>query len=71
MKPGHYVVVVSKTAGPPGAGADDVAAPAGGAEGARSLVPEVYASKESSPLVVEVKAGENDFPLPLEGRTKR
>lgn len=71
MKPGRYVVVVSKSAGPPGVMADDVAAPAGGAPGARSLIPEVYGSKESSPLLVEVKAGDNDFPLTLESRPKR
>lgn len=71
MKPGWYVVVVGKTAGPPGATADDVAAPAGGVPGARSLIPEVYGSKERSPLVVEVTAGDNDFPLALEGRPKQ
>src|SRR5262245_6843000 len=71
MKPGRYVVVVSKSAGPPGVAADDVAAPSGGAPGARGLVPEVYGSKESSPLVVEVKAGDNDFPLALESRPIR
>lgn len=71
MKPGRYVAVVSKTVGPPGATAEDVAAPAGGGPEARSLIPEMYGSKESSPLVVEVKAGDNDFPLALESRLKR
>jgi hypothetical protein len=69
VKPGRYVVLVVKYGAregwPPKPG-DDLPVPASeGMPWTQNTLPPIYNDKEHSPFIVEIKKGDNDFPLAL------
>jgi hypothetical protein len=76
-KPGRYVALVVKYSHaantPLAKGGEDIPRPAGDDVDAfkgRNVLPDVYNDKKRSPFKVEIKAGDNDFPLALSTHPK-
>jgi hypothetical protein len=63
IKPGRYVALVAKVT--PAPAEVEVAAVA---SNLRNSLPPIYDDKQRSPLIVDIKAGDNDVPLDLKSR---
>jgi hypothetical protein len=63
IKPGRYVVLIANQGEAPPE--EEPAAVAPGSDGRPNNLPPVYNQKDTSPLIVEVKPGDNHFELPL------
>ena len=68
MRPGRYVVLVTKTVGKDGTAIkmdEDIAVRPGRDGAGRNSLPAIYNDRERSPLIVTLSAGENTVPLVL------